>query len=282
MRTIIAQLSFLSVLVVSLIQPVLAQEQKATATTKAGICDHLFIIGASVSAGFIAEEPLGGKKTPQYALKHYCACALNDEPKRVDSAAETFLFMHVAEGAPKQIEQAIAANPSLVIGVDFLFWHCYGQVAKEEDRLALLNKGLALLEKIPGKAIVGDIPNAAAAAGGMLAVQQIPKPETIAAANVKIRDWAKQHPACIILPVSEFMATCIENRPLQLGPVSWPQGKTRALLQADKLHVARHGCAALALSVMQTLVDQKLLPADKVRADVAEIYTKALARVSQP
>src|SRR5690348_5857360 len=87
----------------------------------------IVVLGASASAGFTESEPLGGPKTPQFRLSRYVDAALVAPHEPVRNFANTLFFMHPVAAGRHQVEQALEARPALVIGLDFLFWFCYGE-----------------------------------------------------------------------------------------------------------------------------------------------------------
>jgi phage tail protein X len=255
--------------------------QESAPAPRGRLSDNALIVGASVSAGFCLEEPLGGKKSDQYALKHHLAAAFAAEGAKVSSAANRLLFMNTQEGVKPMMAKVKALKPTLAVGVDFLFWHCYGRVKDEAERLAKLETGLALAAEFTGEVVLGDLPDASAAAAGkgsMLSPSQVPKPETLAAANARLREWAKARPNVSILPVSQFMASSLADAAIRIGPLELPAGSTARLLQADKLHCGRRGCSALAISVLNLLVEKGVLEKSEVRWDLDAVYAAAIAR----
>lgn len=248
----------------------------------------LVVIGASASAGFILAEPFGGPKTPQYQLSRYLDAALITPGRAATNLASTPFFLNPDAEAKRQIEQALELKPGTVVGVDFLFWFCYGRTATEEERPARFERGLAMLDRLKCPMVVGDIPDASAAVGGMLSKAEMPAAETIAAANRRLAEWSKGRANTVVLSLSNFMSCCQADRSLTVHQRTWPDGETRKLLQADKLHPARHGCAALALAVMDVLATKAgVLSESDVRWDADAIYrqvteTPGAAAKSQP
>lgn len=243
----------------------------------------LVVIGASASAGFLPSEPFGGPKTPQYRFARYLASALLNPNAPMKSLAATTFFLEVDNQARQQIDGALEAKPSAVVGIDFLFWFCYGNEPTEDKRTAKFERGLAYLDRLACPLVIGDIPDASAAAGGILSPKEIPKPEAIAAANRRLTEWASSRKNVSLVSLSEFMSACLQDRALAIGPLTVPDGQTRKLLQADKLHPARHGCAALALAVMNALTKGPGIVAEKdVRWDVEEVYRRAIETSSAP
>ena len=235
----------------------------------------LVVIGASASAGFILAEPFGGPKTPQYQLSRYLDAALIKPGRAATNLASTSFFLNPDVEAKRQIDGALELKPGTVVAVDFMFWFCYGRAVSEEERPARFERGLALLDRLKCPMLVGDIPDASAAVGGMLSQAEMPSAETIGAANRRLVEWAKGRANTAVLSLSNFMSCCQADRSLTVHQRTWADGETRKLLQADKLHPARHGCAALALAIMDALVTKAgVILESEVRWDADDIYRR--------
>lgn len=254
----------------------LAAQEKQT-----GVGTRMFVIGASASSGFLMNEPFGGERTPSYRLKYYLDAALSAPHEPVRSTATAMFFTSAEPIARSQIAAAVAAKPTLTVSVDFLFWFCYGRLQNQEQRLELLEKGLALLQQLPGTVVVGDLPDASSAIGKILDREEVPSPETLSAANRRIRQWATTRPSVVVLPLSDFMATCKANKAMKLGPAECAAGKTREFLQADELHPSQHGAAALALSVFGALSERGLISQQTVVWDTEAVRARAVTK-SEP
>jgi len=228
---------------------------------------RMVMIGASVSAGFTASEPLGGPSTPQFRLSRYVDAALLVPHEPVKNLANTFFFLQPELLARQQIEQALKAKPTLVLGVDFLFWFCYGEGATDDERMRRFEKGLELLQTIKCPLLLGDIPDASAAVDGMLRPEQVPSTNAMKAANQRLREWAATRPNVVILGLSEFMRTVMANQSLTIRDHTLPEGKTRVLLQNDKLHPSPPGCAVVALAALEALQTKHAFPVSDVRWD---------------
>jgi len=87
---------------------------------------RIVIIGASVSHGFTLAEPFDGPKTKEYALDRYLNAALLAPHEPVRNLANAMFFMLPDDMGHTQIRQALTNHPTLVIGIDFPFWFCYG------------------------------------------------------------------------------------------------------------------------------------------------------------
>ena len=148
------------------------------------------MMGASATAGFTESEPLGGPKTDQYRLSRYLDAALLTPHEPVQNLANSMFFIQPEAAGRYQIDQALQTRPTLVVGVDFLFWFCYGEGLTEKDRLQRFEKGLKLIEAVQCPLVVGDIPDASGASIDMLPPDQIPSAETMSAANRRLKEWA--------------------------------------------------------------------------------------------
>ena len=212
---------------------------------------RIVMIGASATAGFTVSEMLGGTNTQLHRLSRYVDAALLAPHEPVQNLAHTLFFMQPEATGQSQIHDAIESKPTLVIGVDFLFWFCYGAQARTDaERSQRFEQGLKLLESVPCPLIVGDIPDASAAVNGMLSEKQMPSARAMAAANRRLKEWSATRPQVVVVPLAAFMHAAMVNQPLQVSGHTWPAGQTRRLLQDDMLHPSPPGAAALALAIL--------------------------------
>jgi hypothetical protein len=248
---------------------------------------RVVVIGASASAGFVFSEPFGGRETTRCKLNYYLDAAIAAPHPPVKNLASPLLFMNPEALAPLQIEAATKASPTLVIGVDFLFWFCYGDADDDAARARRFEHGLKLLDQIHCPLVVGDIPDAACATNtGIIGGRQVPSAAARRAANQRLKQWAAAHPQVVVVPLANFMRAMMANADFKLHGETLPAGKTRALLQADELHPNPHGAAVLALCILDKLVSrQPEFPAADVRwnpADVFRIGCKSAALADNP
>jgi hypothetical protein len=235
------------------------------------------MVGASATAGFTESEPLGGPTTPQYRLSRYVDAALLVPHERVQNLASAMFFMQAEAVGRAQIEQAIKARPTLVVGIDFLFWFCYGDGPTEKDRLQRFEKGLKLLEAVQCPLVIGDIPDASGASDDVLSAEQIPNAEVMSTANRRLKVWAAARRQVVIVSLSKFMRTATANQALTIRGHALEKGKTRMLLQSDKLHPSQAGCAVLTLAVLDAFQSTRPAPsADEVRWDPKEVFRLVL------
>jgi hypothetical protein len=213
--------------------------------------DRIVVVGASASAGFVESEPLGGPNTARHYLSRYVDAALLAPHEPVRNLASTMFFLQPEVLGRQQINQALKAGPTLVVGLDFLFWFCYGEMSADAERLRRFEKGLTMLEAIESPLVVGDIPDASGAADDMLAPEQIPSAQVMASANRRLREWAATRSHVTVVPLSKFMRAAMANQAFTVHGQTLLEGQTQALLQRDRLHPSPLGCAVLALSVLE-------------------------------
>jgi len=243
---------------------------------------RIVLIGASATAGFTAAEPLGGTNTPRFALSRYVDAALTVSHEPVQNFGNAFFFLQPELIAQQQVARALTNRPTLIIGLDFPFWFCYGEGETDEERLARFDYGLKLLDKIQCPLVVGDIPDASSAVNKMLRPDQMPSLKAIAAANQRLKAWAADRRQVAVVELSGFMRKVLANRAIAIRDYTLPNGQTRMLLQNDTLHPSPPGCAVLALAVLDAY--QTIRPkghATDFIGDAKEIFRQA-TKVSSP
>jgi hypothetical protein len=256
--------------------PKLSQSTANNSTTKTP-WSHIVMIGASASAGFTESEPFGGPITPQLRLNRYIDAALLVSHEPVRNLSSAMFFMQPDAQGQSQSERALQSHPTLLVALDFLFWFCYGDGATDKDRLDRFEKGLKFLERFHCPIIVGDLPDASAAVERMLTPDEIPSATALAAANRRLKEWAAARKQTVVIPLSSFMRNAMANKPVTVHGHTLAEGKTRILLQDDKLHPSAAGCAILALAIFDNfLSSQSTLSAADIRWDATEVYRLAL------
>ena len=234
--------------------------------------DRVVLIGASVTAGFTESEPFGGPKTTRYRLSRYIDAALVVPHEPAKNLASTFVFLQPEAASRKQVEEALKAQPTLMLGLDFLFWFCYGDGPSDDDRLQRFDRGLKLLESFKCPLVLGDLPDASAAVNRQLTPEQIPSAQALAAANKRLKEWASGRSQVAILPLSAFMQSVVGNRALQVHGHTLQAGKTLGLLQDDRLHPSAEGAAFLAVALLDAFqAKQPHVGNGEVRWDTDEV-----------
>ena len=254
-----------------------ASKSSAKSAAEKAPWSRIVMIGASASAGFNESEPFGGPTTSRLRLNQYLDAALQASHEPVRNFSSAMFFMQPEGQGQSQSERALQAKPSMLVALDFLFWFCYGDGATDKERLQRFEQGLKLLETFRCPLIVGDLPDASAAVERMLTPDEIPSPAALSAANRRLKEWASARRQTVVVPLSAFMRNAMANKPLTVHGHTLPQGKTRVLLQEDKLHPSPAGCAVLALAIFDSfLSSQPTLLTNDIRWDAKEVYRLAL------
>ncbi|HUS29984.1 MAG TPA: hypothetical protein VMZ53_15870 [Kofleriaceae bacterium] len=153
----------------------------------------------------------------------------------VQSSANVMLFKDPIGDTHRQLDEARAFKPSILIAVDLLFWDVYGGFDTAWHDKALADS-LAELEKLRAAGVwivLGDIPLITTASEMMLPKDAIPTQARLDAANKAIAAWAKKDHV-VLVPLVEWTA------PLRTGAkVKLPTGETveaAELMAMDGLH----------------------------------------------
>ncbi|EEF57659.1 SGNH/GDSL hydrolase family protein [Pedosphaera parvula] len=235
--------------------------------------ERIVLVGASATAGFTGYEPFGGSNTVRHSLSRYVDAALIAPHEPVTNLATAMFFFQPETIGRTQIENALKANPTLVIGADFLFWYCYGRNCTDEERLQRFEKGLKLLEGVKCPLVLGDIPDASGAANEMLTKDQMPSAKVLATANKRLKEWAGKRPRVVIVSLSAFMRTATANEALRIRGFRLEKGKTRMLLQYDKLHPSPPGAAVLAVAILDAVqARQPTISINEIRWNPKEVF----------
>jgi hypothetical protein len=196
---------------------------------------RLGIIGASASDGFGLNVRLADA----------IGVRLDSKMAAVeDYASSNFFFFPDREGK-NQIEQVLKSKPHAVFAADYLFWFGYGRIP-DEDRLAKLEKGLALLGQLELPVIAASLPDMRASVGKMLRKEQVPSKETLAKLNARIAEWAGTKKNVVLVPIAEALERMRTGEDPKLKGMPWPNNAIPALLQDDQLHPTIDGLAVLA------------------------------------
>jgi hypothetical protein len=217
---------------------------------------RVVVVGASASSGFVLSEPFGGTNTARCQLDQYLNAAIIPPHAPVKSLATALLFMNPETLGPMQIEAVTNAHPTLVVGVDFLFWFCYGEGGTDAAHARRFENGLKLLEQISCPLVVGDIPDASSAT------------------NTGIISPAAR-PGVVVVSLEKFMRAAMANQSVTIRGRTLPAGQTRTLLQSDQLHPTPQGAAVLALEILDGLVTrQPEFGAADVRWNSGEVFRR--------
>ena len=222
------------------------------------------VIGASVSAGMGAQLVWNDGDTARIqplVFADVIDATIRTSHRPVRSHASSYFFSDADQFGEKFITQTLKDDPTLVIGLDFLFWFTYGTYFPSENadtmtqRLNDLQKGLDLAGKIHCPMVLGDIPDMHGAAEWMLPDYAIPPEDELKAINKRIHQWADKHENVIILPLAEMQRKIKNKQEIRVGENTWAGENVGQLLLADGLHPSGEGQIALGQLVFQTLLD---------------------------
>lgn len=225
---------------------------------------RIVVIGASASAGFGIPANLAE------ALD--CVVVAPHEP--VLQAAAQMLFASPEALGERMIDQALAAEPTLVVAIDFLFWFGYGTFDREAERLDRLERGLAMLTRLDCPVMVSAFPDMSASIGKMLAPAQVPSKKSFEVLNARVRDWVESRPSAILFPLPELLARFRSGAVFDISGHSWPPSPDVKLLQGDDLHPTIEGLASLACEVVLSATEGR----DGVAPEVVAIDPAAVTR----
>jgi len=241
-------------LVLALACTAVAQDTPPTSEVEPEPIRRVAVVGASASAGFgivvMKDSPIG-RIPGAWTLARTLRTASRDAIVVIDLGSSMF-FLSPQETGQRLFSRAIQVEPDLVVAIDFLFWYCYGNQGVDgsrkrtlEERMRMLEVGLAVLDTYEGPIVVGDIPDMSGAIGRMLSRSQVPRPDALAALNARIRAWADERPRARVFPLSEVIEKLGKGEPFFIGEHEWDARMLDLVLQRDQLHPTIDGQIAL-------------------------------------
>ncbi len=250
-----------------------------TATAPVALVQRIAVIGASVSAGFGlgGEDPFAPSKIQ---LANVIEASLSGAHDPIDNQAST-LFFNDANGTSKhEMEEIQKKKPTLVVGVDYLFWFAYGD-GPEDKRIERIDKALKGLESLSCTVLLGDLPDMTAATKvqqPMLTPPKVPQPETLKKINDKLHAWAGEHKNFVLVPMAAMTTKLLADEEIAVRGNKWPKGSYDLLMQGDHLHTTLEGTSALWLLAVDALLVAKTdVPAGAFDLDAESIVKKVRA-----
>ena len=221
------------------------------------------VIGASASDGFgisVSENGARPGDGVSVSLADILRVA-NASPHTVEGYASSMAFANPGPILSGEMKRALAQSPSIVVGIDFLFWFVYGTsdesgapMGSTEERLANLDRGLAQVDVALARGIpvvIGDIPDMKATIGKMLSREMVPDASTLDAVNARIREWAQSRPGVRVFGLHESVLSIGEKGSMRAGGVEWSVSDHGPLLLRDELHPSFPGLVAIASAVVE-------------------------------
>jgi len=225
--------------------------------------ERVAVTGASVTCGFgVSTRPIPGDLGAYPVTMREIFDAMIETPNHQVAFFGDKMFFSRPDSMGKELIVKINEyKPTLVIGIDYLFWFAYGMFSDntEEARLKRLEEGFNLLASIDAQIIVGDIPNMSQAIGGLLSSSQVPSVATIAKMNLLIEQRAIDYPNLTVVPLYEIVEKLKADERIEVMDVFWPAGSQKLLLQQDKLHPTLEGTVAICLFIAEVLGEEDFL-----------------------
>jgi hypothetical protein len=233
-----------------------------TTLTAEHTLSRVAFIGASVSAGFgNARELKVGRSVPLGEFfKGMLASGL--EGSDIHDFGSSQFFTAPIKSGQRQVEQALEQRPTLVVGIDYLFWYAFGYPRRSNPRrFEGLQMGLKRLEDIPCQLIIGDLPNVDHAllgksplrgGGAILQKGQLPSEAERVRMNKVIYEWAAQRKQVQVFPLADLMQRMVAGEKMELQGNEWKVESLDQILQEDLLHPRTRGMVWVALYVAES------------------------------
>jgi len=223
------------------------------------VLNRVVVTGASVTAGYGLKTPpikgdLGGHPI---TMKHIMEGVITSPHDDVVLFSDMMFFRNPKKYGNEYIQKIIEHNPTLVVGIDFLFWFAYGstELAENtpENRTKEFEYGLELLSKIKTPMILGDLPDLHGAIGKLLSAHQVPATATLKKLNTLLREWASTRSNVIIINVNQLFSSAMNDEEITVLNSTWQSGSQAKLLQKDMLHTTLEGTVIASLMIVEAL-----------------------------
>lgn len=235
--------------------------------------ERVVVIGASVAAGFGTE----------HSLAEAFGSMVRAPTAAVLGFGDYLFFLNPKPVGAKQVDAALDADPTLVVGIDFLFWFGYGSLdaqggalKDESQRLELLEVGLGMLEEFECPLVIGDFPDMSAAVGTMLAPEQMPALSTLPLLSRRVREWAATRPNVLLFPLADTVRALGSEEEIRVGRYTFPAG-TR-FLQPDHLHPNAEGMVLTCELIGDMLVEKRLAAESELERERAAVLARLRKR----
>lgn len=215
-----------------------------------GDLDRVVVIGASVTYGFasfVVDGPPG--TAPTWVRFHHALTASLETGTVAANHSSALFFQDPLSVGRQAVASTLREAPSLVVGIDFLFWYGYGPTGRTpgtdddlERRQARLERGLDELERLGVPVLVGDLPDMRDSNLRMLPARFRPSAEHLALLNQRILDWAEERSSVRIFDLGRMVEGLRGGERYGV-----PEGIE--LMQGDGLHPTPDGLLVVARAV---------------------------------
>lgn len=243
----------------------------------APLLERIVLVGSSSTAGFGVMSAGGAGAR----LADFIDAAIDPEHRVALDEGDAMLFLNPEPLGALQIQRAHAADPTLLVAIDFPFWFFYGQGASTAERLERLEGGLELLDGFTCDIVVGDLPYMIKAAGGMIPWSMMPDEEGFAPANARIAEWAAARDNVTLVSLDAVHQKLETGGVYSMGSFTWDAERQGPLLQPDELHPNMAGTAAMAVEILAALAQTKGATLESVaRGTLEELVAEVDAAVN--
>ena len=243
------------------------------------------IIGASVSAGFGNAAELEVRSDVAFGL-FVESTLVGDEAAapRIRDFGDSMFFGSPRMNGQAQVTAALAAEPTVVVALDFLFWYAFGRQSRNDPRREKgLEEGLTQLERFDVPVVIGDLPDIVNALDGrgmfgkpLITRRMLPTDDERERMNERLAEWAKERENVKIVPLAMVVEKMQSAGTVALRGVQWSIDTLRDALQEDLLHPTVQGTIWTAMFVADALVRTEALAEDDVTFDPKAIRRKLL------
>jgi len=230
------------------------------------LLERVVAVGASLTHGF------GCNLSPAQVFDR----AIRVKHQPVLNASHELQFLAAVSFGEEQIDRCLDHRPTLVLGIDFLFWYGYGFAFRNKTeldrRMKKFRLGLEQLDRLACPVVVGDLPDMRGASKRMLHPAQIPGPHVLAALNKELRAWAEKKKNVLLVPLAAWVKT------LKAGEWTVPASKdgkhpetvltAEMALQWDRLHPSRIGVIVLTDRIIRAVKKRFGEAADGLELDL--------------
>ena len=262
-----------------------AHVESKEAASAAPLLSKVRLMGASVTAGFgNADELKTGRNVPLTTFFQACLAEKNAGIDLNGKGSNAFFGAPQLTGA-QQAARARAANPTLVIALDYLFWYGAGVNSdKKPRRMKGIEMGLKELEAFTCPLVIGTIPNVRHAlqgkspfGGPIISPWQIPSDEERLAMNLRIREWAAVREQVKVVDLERFFFSIVQSEPIKMRGQTWTISSMASVLQGDLLHPNLDGTVMTAIAVADKVAELEGASADDFVFEPAKVREHLLA-----
>lgn len=242
------------------------EESKTPTSKAAALLKQVAVIGASVTRGRSSGVPLA-------ALLDY---AILVEHEKVGEFADFAMALDTLDSGEAQVDRALEHEPTLVVGLDFLFWYAHFVPAGKdtlETRLERLERGLAQLDRIGAPLVCGDIPRIVGVPENRLPPAAIPSAEVRDAQNAKLREFAAKRSRIQLVPLATWVEEMRDGKWKLPGSENGESQETvltpeTTLQPNDRMHPTTLGALALGDRLIGSIRTHHGLLAREISFDV--------------